>query len=251
MSGQTPAARDGGRTAESADLAKVFERIESRERHARRNAVIYATLPFVLAASLVAFTGYWVRKSAREVESLRTEKLRLDSDLRQLRDQNWKLEEQKRELETRLLEATELVKYERPINLEDIKSVASRNLKAGQILERVFGLRQGGVRWHLGGRSPQVGFDSPSFAVFILSELRLTGTELPRTGDDPGTWLREKLPETAELRSGDLVLYNSGYAMFYFEIPGREPFVIGMTPFGITALKPDFARRFGVRRIAG
>lgn len=51
--------------------------------------------------------------------------------------------------------------------------------------------------------------------------------------------------------TGDLAFYPSGYALFYFEDPHGGPFVLGMTPFGITALKPDFATvlRYGrVRR---
>jgi hypothetical protein len=38
-------------------------------------------------------------------------------------------------------------------------------------------------------------------------------------------------------RNGDLVFYRAGYAMFYFADPREGPFVLGMTPFGVAALK--------------
>jgi hypothetical protein len=46
-------------------------------------------------------------------------------------------------------------------------------------------------------------------------------------------------------RAGDLLFYEAGYALFYFLEAGNRPFVIGMTPFGITSLKPDFAKPIG------
>jgi hypothetical protein len=48
-----------------------------------------------------------------------------------------------------------------------------------------------------------------------------------------------------------LVFYRTGYVMFYFTDQRNSPFVIGMTPFGILALDPDFARIIGYRRPVG
>ena len=45
------------------------------------------------------------------------------------------------------------------------------------------------------------------------------------------------------------MFYRAGYAMFYFADPREGPFVLGMTPFGITALKSDFAKPVGYRQV--
>jgi len=248
MSGEAPQAEERRAAGEEIELAGIFERLERRERNARRNAIVYSIVPVVLAAALVSFTGYRVRKSAQEVQALSEAKDAIEADVSKLREQNRTLEDQKRELEMRLKEATELVKHERPLDMDDVKSVASRSPEAGRILELVLDMRQAGVGWHLGGAKPEVGFDSPGFALFVIRRLDLSGAAPPAAVSDPGNWLRSSLPEISRPRSGDLVLYNSGYAMFYFEKPGREPFVVGMTPFGITALKPDFSKQFGIRR---
>ena len=64
---------------------------------------------------------------------------------------------------------------------------------------------------------------------------------------------RAQIPEIKKAgdrdRTGDLVFYPAGYAMFYFADPREGPFVLGMTPFGITALKSDFAKPVGYRQV--
>jgi hypothetical protein len=83
------------------------------------------------------------------------------------------------------------------------------------------------------------GFTSPGFASFLLG--------FSGQGDPSGTAQLDKLPVRPagdEPHSGDLIRYAGGYAMFYFpEIEGHGAFVIGMTPFGIGTLAPDFAPR--------
>ena len=40
-------------------------------------------------------------------------------------------------------------------------------------------------------------------------------------------------------KQGDIILYNGGYAMFYFRDSNNVEFVLGMTFRGIVALKAD------------
>jgi hypothetical protein len=53
--------------------------------------------------------------------------------------------------------------------------------------------------------------------------------------------LQKALPRRSKPLVGDVVFYQAGYTMFYYEYRGGSPFVIGMTPLGVLALKPDFA----------
>ena len=241
-------------TAPPHDLDRALARIEAGEQHARRNIVIASIIPVALAVALIAFTGYWVRRSQTQVSALSTQKQALEVQVGSLEVQNKTLGEQAQSLEAKLRETTELVKFTRQVDFADAKYVASSSPQAARILELALDLKQRNVRWKLGGRSPEEGFDSPGFAAFVLRRLHLLpgaqgGEAAPALHNDPGGWLRNNLKEIPQPRVGDLVFYDSGYAMFYFTKPGAEPFVLGMTPFGITALIPDFAKRFGVRHV--
>lgn len=111
-------------------------------------------------------------------------------------------------------------------------------------------LRRREVKWRLGGQSPTEGFDSPSFAAFVLRELNLPGGDVHPEESLLATSRRlwERLPSVPQPSVGDLVFYPAGYVLFYFVDQQQQPFVIGMTPFGISALKPNFARVVGYRR---
>lgn len=90
---------------------------------------------------------------------------------------------------------------------------------------------------------PEVGFTSPGFAGYILQQLRRVPDGYP-----PETTLRT-LPSVSEPQLGDIIEYETGFALFYLRDRRGSPFVIGMTPMGITALNLDFgARRTGVLR---
>ncbi|MBI3078710.1 MAG: C40 family peptidase [Deltaproteobacteria bacterium] len=153
--------------------------------------------------------------------------------------------------EARLKEATEFGRYIHPIDFVDVKMLFSRYPQEARVLERILNLRERGAKWRLGGQSPTEGFDSPSFAAFILRELNLPGGDV-RPGvnlEATSRRLWERLPSAPQPRVGDLVFYPAGYALFYFVDQKQRPFVIGMTPFGIAALEPNFAKVVGYRRV--
>ena len=69
----------------------------------------------------------------------------------------------------------------------------------------------------LNGYSPEEGFDSPSFAAWLLNKMNSCGLNLLR-----GTGYRRCSRKTDNPRIGDLVFYDSGYAMFYFREQIRD-----------------------------
>src|SRR5262249_47300093 len=120
------------------------------------------------------------------------------------------------------------------------------------LLEVILQLRERKVRWRLGGASVEEGFDSPSFAAFILVEEKALAGQ-PGDGDllARSRQLAANLPKAEEpLRPGDLIFFPGGYALFWFLDQNAQPFVIGMTPLGIVALEPSFAERIAARRPA-
>jgi hypothetical protein len=108
------------------------------------------------------------------------------------------------------------------------------------------------VGWHLGGQSPEQGFDSPSFAAYVLRRLKPEALpELPATNDlvAASRAIISSLPSTNNPGIGDLNFYPSGYALFRFVDRRGQPFVIGMTPQGIVALDPNFSQSIGAAQI--
>src|SRR5439155_133263 len=59
------------------------------------------------------------------------------------------------------------------IDMVDLKDTASKNPAEGRVLQLIFELKARKVAWKLGGTTPNEGFDSPSFAAYVLQSLHL------------------------------------------------------------------------------
>jgi hypothetical protein len=96
---------------------------------------------------------------------------------------------------------------------------------------------QGQASFLPGGIGPEK-FDSPGFAVYMLTKYKLINGSL----DDNHYALINMLKPVTQPAIGDIVFYETGYTMFYLMDTNGQPFVIGMTPLGVQALKYDFAK---------
>jgi cell wall-associated NlpC family hydrolase len=173
-------------------------------------------------------------KAAAQVESLRKE-------IKNAEVEKQKYLEQISELKRQLSATTDLSRFVHPVDFVDWKGLASQNPAENRVLERILDLRRRRVGWLLGGTRPEEGFDSPSFAAYVLQSVLRGGQ------DRASSNLLSTLPPANEPRVGDLVFYPGGYALFFFLDHHNKPFVIGMTPQGIVALEPTFAR---IERVA-
>lgn len=201
-----------------------------------------------------------VREQAREA---RTEAEQLRQQARQARNEAERsqaraealaarigaMQDEIRTLREKLQETLDMSKFEYPVDMVDLKTLYSRHREAGELLDRIFTLRREGVGWHLGGQTPERGFDSPGFAAYVLKQ----AGRLPR---EPGEsllaasrQLAQRLEPTDDPGMGDLAIYPAGYHLFVFENKDRRRYVIGMTPAGIVALRPDFAKVLGYRKV--
>jgi len=139
------------------------------------------------------------------------------------------------EVSKQLKLATDFSKYkfsgEWPLALKSIDSAYARQ---GKILLDIERLQK--APWKLGGFSPEEGFDSPSFAAYVLGQ-----NGLIKDSASNRYQLQKVLPRRSRPEVGDVVFYQAGYTMFFFKDETGDPFVIGMTPLGVLALKPDFA----------
>jgi hypothetical protein len=254
------------------ELPAMLERIERREQAARRRTVLYSLAPVALTVVLLGYTASSVRTAKQQVDGLKNEAstytTRIDTskkdaesskaqaqslqaELENYKNQVTELQTQLAETQKALSEAANLSRAVRPIDYANAKDLASRFPGNESLLQGLLDLRQRRIKWKVGGQSLQEGFDSPSFAMYTLRQKRVTGSE-PRPGESPADASKDlynRLPPTTQPRTGDLVFYPSGYAMFYFEDRQDGPFVVGMTPFGVAALKSDFAKPIGYRQV--
>src|SRR5262245_5778537 len=253
-------------------LPGLLERIERREKSARSRGVLVSLLPVVLTVVMLGYTASSIRNAQKQIDALRTEastyttqidtlkenaesyksqSQSLQGDTESYKNQVTDLQAQLAEAQKTISEAVNLSRALRTIDYANGKELASHFAGSESLLLDVLDLRQRRIKWKPGGQSLQEGFDSPSFAMYILKKKSASGIEL-RPGEslsDASRSLYDKLPPTTQPRTGDLVFYPAGYAMFYFADPREGPFVLGMTPLGITALKSDFAKPVGYRQV--
>ncbi|WP_346854740.1 hypothetical protein [uncultured Draconibacterium sp.] len=211
---------------------KILEKILNEEKKSKRRMYYYTSIPLVITVVLIMVSYITVNNANKEVKILRIEKAELNAS-------NEKLSKEiqlKSDSLANLMELAVNYKNKRyEFNYAIDKQLYSRYPKQTEMLSEMRGMIQANkVKWHLGGNSPELGFDSPSFASFVInrhSKTRIDANERYK--------LRELLPSTQDPKVGDVVFYEHGYAMLYFEYR-NEPFVVGMTPLGLASLQFDF-----------
>src|SRR5215469_10860243 len=223
-------------------LPVLLERIERREKSVRSRTVLFSLLPVTLTVALISYTASSVRNAQKQVDALKTEATTyttqidtlkknaqtyqtqsqsLQGDTENYKNQVTELQAQLAEVQKALSEAVNLSRAVRTIDSVSAKELASRFPGSESLLLDILDLRQRHIKWKVGGQSPQEGFDSPSFATYILKQKRASGIEL-RPGEslsEASRSLYDKLAPTTQPRTGDLVFYPAGYAMFYFADP--------------------------------
>jgi uncharacterized membrane-anchored protein YhcB (DUF1043 family) len=191
-----------------------------------------------------------IKAYKQEVSELKTEIVSNRAQVTELKSELNDTREKLEDARERLAETFEMSRFEHPVDPVDLKMIFSRYPKQARALQLMLEMKEQGVGWHLGGQLPEVGFDSPSFAAYILQELGV----LESSGAQPESLLSRsrqlytQLEPVDEPGIGDLAFYPAGYALFYFLDHEQNPFVIGMTPAGIVALEPDFAKVIGYRK---
>jgi len=256
----------------------LVRQAEQTERKARQRAVVFSLIPVILAGLLLWFTGHQIQQASRQLaeiqattqamqaqrDEVKTQLAQTQTDLTttrktlgntqqtltdtqarlttaeqdvkrlqtQLDDLNKSLDEVSKQLRL----ATDFSKYQFPGDWVDaIKLIESYYPRQGKILFDIYDLRE--AHWKLHGFSPEEGFDSPSFAAYVLGNKN----HLIKDPASNRYQLQDVLPRRSQPELGDVVFYQTGYTMFYFDNGRGNPFVIGMTPLGVLALKPDFA----------
>jgi len=179
-----------------------------------RRAAFASIIGVVVVVASLLYSGY-------TLSTLRKERQKLQSDVDSL--------------QVLLEETMGLTSHRHEIEWDEAKMLAS-SAATFNLIDRLFRYRNQGISWKLGGNTPEEGFDSPGFAAYVLSQLN-TNPQI-----EPGMryTLRNRLASTNTPHLGDLIFYDTGYAMFYVRDRDGQPFCIGMTPMGIVALDINF-----------
>lgn len=241
------------------NLDDALARAAERQRTERRRALLAVLVPAAIGAVFLFYATSQLTTATKQVDSLRTEAKTYEDRIAVLTDEVGSrtkeiedLQTKLQTLEQQLKQTTQLSRFTHPMDLVDLKTIFSRAPAVAPVLGTILEQRERDVGWSLGGTDPTRGFDSPSFAAFVLRQHGALPSEDGAAGEDlleRSRRLFDTLPPTTGTpQPGDLVFYPAGYALFWFIDRNARPFVIGMTPTGIVALEPNFAERIGVRR---
>jgi len=224
----------------SGEVSALIRQLELRQRRSLISFLLGLIVVFTIAVVIVAASYLAVRNNLRSLALAKQE-------IKTLEGKIGELEKELDLVNKNLRLAIDFTKYKFSGDWAlALKYLYGRReyRKQSELLNDILVMVERGVGWKLGGLSPGDGFDSPSFVAFLLEKHGLLGHY---RAVDVRYRLDEVIQSTSRPGMGDVVFYLYGYTMFYFKIPREEPFVIGMTPLGIHALRLNFVNiiRFG------
>lgn len=202
----------------------LIDLIEKKERRAKRKTVFYSIIPIALAVILLIYSG----NKITQLNEIKQERERYIKDIDSMKVQI-------NELQKQLENSTNFISNVHQINWSTVKITFSRYPKQAMILNEIMSMKDRNVKWKIGSIDPAKGFDSPSFAAFMINKYSRT-----RVNEKERYKLMAEVPKAHEPKIGDLIFYEWGYAMFYFKDEANRPFCIGMTPAGIVSLNVNF-----------
>ena len=277
-------------SSEEKDFDQLSQQIEQRERLTRRRAWVISLIPILFAVAFLAYTIWQIAQAQTELAQKNVELASVDNEMSDLRTQLPAVQatltavhQDEQALETQLansqaslatataqlsvvqsqLEDTQaeldaarvFAQSACPINEESLKDYASDDTPQTMVLIYLLEAQLfDQIPWNMNGFSREEGFNSPNFALFVLQNA-MPGYPLVSPDVQPGTPPWQILEPTTTPQNGDIAYYQSGYSMFYFELPvsygSTETMkcVIGMTPLGVIAQKIGFAEELGFLKV--
>jgi uncharacterized membrane-anchored protein YhcB (DUF1043 family) len=255
-------------------IESLNKNIEQYEQKARRRAWLFTIIPLLFGVILLSYTVWQIQNYGQKLVEVQTKLDKttneLDASITALQDTKGKLNQANTDLSavqekldntSRELENTqkeldniknELDKANEELKNANIFLANSYSIDAldeknslsffpfqSDVLYYIQQLQYSNVGWNRNGFSEVEGFNSPNFSVYVLQHFGLISDNY---NADAKPW--QILEPVSEPSIGDIVYYEGGYAMFYFEING-DRFVIGMTPLGIIAQRLNFSPILG------
>lgn len=231
---------------------QLSQRIERGHRKALVRTFLLSFATVVVAAAFLVFTLRELERANQQLSKVNKEisdaidaKEKAQAELKSAQDdlgsavtQAKTLQEQVDALKAELAEAHNLSKHVYKLDLPELKMMSVEYGRAVEALEWIEKLKDQ-VHYTVSNTSTG-GYSSPGFARLILQKLGRMRADsdlaiLPQDGGPPNV--------------GDIVVYESGFHLFYFRDHTRREFVVGMTPLGVVSLDYDFgAKRTAILR---
>lgn len=226
------------------NLNSLYNSVLVKEKKARRRVIIYTIIPILVGFVWLLWTALEVGKLEKEADELNDKIIKSEQRAQILNKEISESQQRITDLETKLAEANKFVGKSINLTFMDIKLFYSQQPRVAVILTTIFELKERGVKFRLGGREPNVGFDSPSMMNYVLYQNRYVSSNSLSKQE-----LRNQLERVSTLKSGDIIFYKTGYVMLYVEQANGMKYCIGMTPFGVLVLNKDFAEIDEIRSI--
>ena len=251
---------------QAVDFGQLTQRIEQGHRKALFRTIVLSFATVAAAAIVLMLTLNAIRDADSKLDTLNrqiavaeTANQKAQADLKSALDRATALQARVTELNSQvaqsqtqiktlseqlaaskkaLAEALNLEKYVYDLKWGDLKEMYVDYGPASEILGVVENLKNR-VHWGMSNTAAG-GYNSPGFAKLVLQQLN----RIPANGD-----LGNLPRDTGAPHGGDIVVYSSGYHLFYFRDRAKREFVVGMTPFGVVSLNYDFdTARAGILR---
>ena len=214
---------------------KILGKFQAEEKKSRKRMFVFSSIPLIITIILVFVSYYTVNDAQNQVAILSEEKIELETTITSLNEniisKSDSLTEMRKTLELAINYKDKRFNFDFSRDKE-LFSVYPRQSQLITEMRRMIDANE--IKWHLGGNSPEQGFDSPSFATYLINKFSTVNIAASERYN-----LKETLPSTTNPKVGDVVFYEYGYAMIYFRHKG-QPFVVGMTPIGLASLTLEF-----------
>ena len=215
---------------------QILSKFQNEEKRSRKRMFLYTSIPLIITVVLIVISYLSVDNANTQVKVLEIQKQDLEVTIGELNNSVILKTDSLAEMRKVMELAINYKDKRHSFNFSIDKELFSVYPKQTRLLSEMRELIDDEkVKWHLGGNSLEKGFDSPSFATYMINKFAKTNIE-----NNERYKLKEVLPNlNSSPEVGDLVFYEHGYAMFYFKYRGK-PFVVGMTPIGLASLTLDF-----------
>lgn len=228
------------------NINELLIALSKKESSFKKRTIIYIIVLIFFGAAWLIYTNMEVANLKSKSDDLQAHIVSLDSII-------LTKEKDIAFLETTLHESDNFKTSKITIDPIAIKTLSfSNQLGKGpqELFIEIKELQDRSTKFNSNGKTPEDGFSSSAMISFVLKKkgyLKSVTTNASQLSDALPT-------SNGKLKSGDIIIYKSGYAMLYIRYVNDSnntdvlEFVIGMTPFGILELKPDFTEKLKVLR---
>lgn len=200
-------------------IEQLLAKAKSKERRSTTFSLAFVALIVLLTTIWLIYTRNQITYATNQITHLKEEKNELKKDILLLQNK---------------LDSTSLIsKNIVEVDLTEAKHLYSEDRCAAKILSDMLEMKRRKTSFDVYNKNGN--YNSPTFINMILKQSHVV-----------------RLIRATEMKSGDIVTYKSGYKMLYIKqndsYGSKKEYCVGMTPWGILALKKDFAEVILIER---